>query len=281
MQQKPDNEWYGFLRVSTLATTCIQNVQQLYKKIVYEKNEPVGFYSEIIREWEQFVEICFEMLGERVEPFVLVLECARAFYRLREYIAFLSLGIDVHINKASYEDYKAQLQERLMRVRLAGDKSLPKLASFIFHQGFSKQLHEINERIVSERVARNGGLTGKLRVLLRALIEKPWRLGEVLRLLRPLILMLLMRSRSGRSSIIPLVTGMGIDLFSILSLHMRMDKSSEIDKIAMKRRCMGLFRYIMYSPIHEFLLAQLSAYLSPQSVFVAMLSYYKCYSHNL
>ena len=271
MMSKPTNDWTKFLRVTTLATTFVQNVQLLYRKLTSRHSEPIGFYSEVIHDWEQFLEFCFEIADEKVEPIIVLLEFIKAMYNLKEYSAFLALGVDIHLNKAMFEEYKSTLETNQMNVKL-GLKTLPKIDNFIFHQGFAKQVHELNEAIINKRISTGGKLTG----LLKGVLEDPWRIVELVRLFRPLILMILIYLKKGTSSV-PLFTGLSIDLLSIFALHMRKTKS-ELHKVEMKRRCLGLLKYIMYNPVHEFLLGKLSSSFSPQSVFVALLSYYKCYS---
>eukprot|EP00831_Metopus_contortus_P043747 TRINITY_DN35108_c0_g1_i1.p1 TRINITY_DN35108_c0_g1~~TRINITY_DN35108_c0_g1_i1.p1 ORF type:complete len:280 (+),score=35.12 TRINITY_DN35108_c0_g1_i1:166-1005(+) len=277
-------EWIGIFQFGTLASTCIHNAQLLYQKLRYKKEDPIWFLPEIINDWEQFMEIVFEILNERIEPLIVWFEVAKSVFKLYDYLGLLSLGVDVHINKTSFEKLRFRELEEMQKLRL-GDRVLPRLSKFLMHAGLVRQFSTLQEKLATTKLAASSGIFGKLKLLGRNIFRNPWVLAELLRIFRPLLLILAIR-HSAPSSPRPLFAGLAIDLLSILGLHFHpLSKDSpgfQVDYNEEKKsRLFDLVRYLMFSPVHNVILKKITSWFSPQSIVVALFTYFKFYSFIL
>eukprot|EP00826_Nyctotherus_ovalis_P005904 TRINITY_DN11348_c0_g1_i4.p1 TRINITY_DN11348_c0_g1~~TRINITY_DN11348_c0_g1_i4.p1 ORF type:complete len:155 (-),score=33.44 TRINITY_DN11348_c0_g1_i4:44-508(-) len=145
------------------------------------------------------------------------------------------------------------------------------------HKQLLNNLRELNEELILKKTQGAQGRIRWVKFLAYSVLKKPWRIFEVLRLLRPLILISSILIRKKMDSL-TLLTGFTIDLASLLALKLKAEELSPLENSAFKERALGLFRYIMYSPLQEALLERVGKIFGQKSFVVAMLSYYRYYS---
>ena len=91
------------------------------------------FYaSKIFQNCELFVEFFFEILNERSEPAVTLVELAKAICKLKEYKELIEKeNINTYIEMEVYQELKMSKQAKEKQLHLARSKKiLPKLATF-------------------------------------------------------------------------------------------------------------------------------------------------------
>ncbi|CDW78719.1 UNKNOWN [Stylonychia lemnae] len=118
----------------------IRQLQQQYQDNQYA----VFYFSKALSNIGLFIEFFFEILNERCEPVVVIIEGLKSFLRLREYSQLLfKENINVFIDIEPYKEFKKLKEIKESHFTLVrSKKQLPKIPNF----QPSKKLQEIKDR---------------------------------------------------------------------------------------------------------------------------------------
>jgi hypothetical protein len=117
-----------------------KNLRQQYKENKYE----VFYFSKALTNCELFVEFFFEILNERSEPLIALIELVKAYLKFKEYYTLVHKeNINAYIAPESYKELKRLKEIKDSQFTLARTKkALPKIKGF----KVSSKLQEMRKR---------------------------------------------------------------------------------------------------------------------------------------
>lgn len=94
------------------------------------------YYSKSLTNAQQFVEFFFEIMHEKPEPLIAVIEFAKCILRLREYALLVgSERVNAYIDADQYQEMKRLKEIRDQHFTLVRSKKrLPKIKTFKFSE---------------------------------------------------------------------------------------------------------------------------------------------------
>lgn len=106
----------------------MRQMQQAYKDNRYE----VFYFSKMMTNCQLFVEFFFEMMHERAEPLLVVIEAAKVLLKLREYRLLVGKErLHAYIDVESYQELKRLKEIKDDHFKLVRSKKLmPKIKNF-------------------------------------------------------------------------------------------------------------------------------------------------------
>lgn len=106
----------------------INQLRQQYKENKYD----VFYFSKAVSSIELFIEFFFELIHERCEPLIAVIEFAKCILRFREYRLLVgSERINTYIDMEAYHEHKRLKEIKDAHFTLVRtQKRLPKIKNF-------------------------------------------------------------------------------------------------------------------------------------------------------
>lgn len=108
--------------------TEIKHIREQYHSNRY----PVFYFSTAATSFQLFAEFIFQLLNEKCEPLVLLLESIKALLRFKEYNTLINKeGIKLYIESQEYNDHKKVGEVKQTHYKLSQTgKLLPKIKNF-------------------------------------------------------------------------------------------------------------------------------------------------------